>query len=80
MPDSKKTLREAVEDGVDDVKDVGKDLKEIPTSEVEVEIVREPLVHQVGRQALGFAMAIVAEKLANVTYDQMLKIYRRRRH
>lgn len=80
MPDSKKTLREAVEDVVDDVKDVGKDLKEIPTSEVEVEIVREPLVHQVGRQALGFAMAIVAEKLANVTYDQMLKIYRRRRH
>lgn len=41
---------------------------------------REPMVHQIGRQALGFAMAIVAERLANITYDACLKLYRTRKY
>lgn len=72
VDEGKKKLRE-VEVAVEE-----EDLESIPVTEVE--LVREPLVHQVGRQALGFAMAIIAEKLANVTYDQMLKVYRSRKH
>jgi hypothetical protein len=41
---------------------------------------REPMIHQIGRQALGFAMAFMAERLANVTYDSLLKLYRTRKY
>lgn len=42
-------------------------------------VVKEPMVHQVGRNALGFAMAFMAERLANVTYDQVLRLVRSRK-
>lgn len=41
---------------------------------------REPMIHQVGRQALGFGMALIAERLANVTYDALLRLYRMRKY
>ena len=51
------------------------ELEEIPVARV----VKEPMIHQVGRNALGFALAFMAERLANVTYDKVLSLYRQSR-
>lgn len=55
--------------------DPDEDLEEVPIARV----VREPMVHQVGKQALGFVLALVAERIADVTYDQLLKVWRNRK-
>jgi len=55
------------------------EVPEEPGAEVVYLDVKEPMIHQVGRQALGFAMAFMAERLANVTYDGLLKLYRMRK-
>ena len=54
--------------------DIDVELEEVEYPEVRY--VKEPMIHQVGRQALGFTMAFIAERLANVTYDSLLKLYR----
>jgi hypothetical protein len=53
-------------------------VEEPPDNVVYIDV-KEPMIHQVGRQALGFAMAFVAERLSNVAYDGLLKLYRMRK-
>lgn len=42
-----------------------------------VVVVKEPLRHQIGKQALGFAMAFAAERVSDSLYEFLLKSYRK---